>query len=128
MPWEVFENKRYARVAAISVDKSGRILWGKATHLLLGSPDHIELYLDRERKLLGLKKADASRYNFRVHKSMLQNTWTVSAKGPLNAVGLLPPETIRGFAIQEPESDIVYIKLEGLEVLKYYDELAKAGI
>ena len=63
MPFEVFQGQR-VRVTdepTITIQKRGNISLNLPAYEALGSPDHVELLYDRERKLMGIRKTTDSK-------------------------------------------------------------------
>lgn len=57
MPWEPFDKRSAAASKApmVSIQRKGPFSLNKAAHELMGSPEAVELFFDREQQLVGFK-------------------------------------------------------------------------
>jgi hypothetical protein len=78
---------------AISVYKGGNVRWNQAAHSALGEPLYVELLVDRERKLLGIRRSEDNPKAFTVRH--LPNRLSIAARPTLAALELGRPVTIR---------------------------------
>lgn len=111
MSWEVLPagvSKR-SNEPAISVQKNFRISWNRGTQDALGNPEHVDLLLDRSGRRLGLRKCELSETSFKARKAKDQDTWGISAKGPLTAAGIAVEASHRRYA--ETADGIVFIDI-----------------
>jgi hypothetical protein len=114
MAWEKLSAKISKRtdMAAISIQKSGRVAWNQGTQKALGEPNFVELLIDRKAGRLGLRKADKGMANFPVKQVGSQKTWGISAQGALGLAGLSVDAAYRRYA--EVDNDVVFIDIAEL--------------
>jgi hypothetical protein len=97
---------------SISIQKNGRISWNKGTQHALGNPEFVDVLLDRLEKRLGVRRSERTETAYTVRKSATQDSWGVSADGPLKAAGIVVSRSHRRYAAVDGE--IVYIDLTEL--------------
>jgi hypothetical protein len=82
MPFELFTKETAAgsAVPSVSIQKKGIIALNRAAYAVLGQPQAVELFFDRERQLVGLRGADPRLDNAqRVRTNTNGNAYLVSA-------------------------------------------------
>lgn len=111
MSWEVLPARMSKRSnePAISVQKNFRVSWNRGTQAVLGSPEYVELLLDRTAKRLGIRKTGKSETSYTVRKAGAQDTWGISAEGPMKAAGITVETSHRRYALVD--GDIVHIDI-----------------
>lgn len=97
---------------AISLMKNYRISWNRATQQVLGEPEFVDLLIDPATKRMGLRRTAKSEVSFPVRKSASQDSWGISAEGPLKAAGILVASSHRRYA--ETTDGIVHIGIAEL--------------
>lgn len=65
MAFEVFKKTSapLARVPTVTIQKRGLMSLNRAAHALIGSPEHVELLYDADRRMVGLRPTEASNPN-----------------------------------------------------------------
>lgn len=94
MNWETLDARSSRRTdePAISVQKNYRVSWNQGAQKAMGGPEYIEILLNREAGLLGLRRAEKSETTFPVRRVAGQRSWGVSAQGALVTAGITDVE------------------------------------
>ena len=100
-------------VPSVGLQRNGRIAWNRGAQESLGHPQFVRLLLDDEGQRLGVQKAECMEEGaFAVQKAAKQQTWSISAFGALQQVGLSVGYSYRKYAQQD--GDILWIPLAEL--------------
>ena len=117
LKWEKIEPKPRQRIYGepfISILKSGKISINKAaTEKYLGDVRFVELFLERERKLLGIRPV-AGGDIFSAFKLAHNKKWgssMISARSILQELGILRDQTIRYPAYWDAEEGMLVVEL-----------------
>ncbi len=112
MPFEVFTPEAAAESgpAYVSIQKQGIIAFNRAAFALLGEPTAVELLYDRERSLVGLRRAEESAsHALRVRTSSAGGTFVVSAARFVKHYGI-PNDVGRRWSADH-EGGVVFIDI-----------------
>jgi len=115
MAWNKLDSQAggIANTPSISIQKTGKIAWNEPAQEALGKPEHVEVLIDDETALLGVKKTiKPTASDFAVKRYGDQKSWSVSAKRPLKSVGIEPDAAYRQQA--NMDNGVLTIKIGGL--------------
>ena len=114
--WEVLSSQaRLAdRLLMLSINRNGRLTFNAPLFKALGEPEFIRLLYDSESDRLGVVKSAPAIDAYPVKKSKTQETYGVSAFGPLKAIERAPEKAFRAQA-KDVGDGVWAISLEGLE-------------
>lgn len=110
MAWLVLGTGEAAVPAEMSIRKGGRISWNLAAQTALGNPKYVDILVDVERNLLGIRKARSG--SAKVTRDRKRNHWLISALVTLRQARLLVERPHHRPA--SLDGDILYIPLDAL--------------
>ncbi len=119
MPFEVFKRQRLApdKDPLITIQKKGIFSLNQIAYEALGKPEAVELLYDRDARIIGLRKVDASvQHAYRVRPFGSGATWLVSGTAFTKYYEIDLSVPIRYTARKERDMLVIDLKDAGIKV------------
>jgi hypothetical protein len=131
MPFEEFKRNRMpsTQTPAITIQKRGALSLNIAAFEALGSPEHVVLLYDRERKYIGIRKASATTPHAYTVRGVGNNqaTHVVSGKAFLSYYGIPRDVARRWPAKTRGNMLVIDLKQPGTEVTGHSSRAHEGG-
>lgn len=119
MPWKSVPKQRGGRYPTnpfISIQKSGAIFPSSLVRDWLKQPEYLEILIDEEKRLLGLRATDdKAAYHVVYSKS---NAIHIAGSNAIRRLGIELDKTHRATATLDADSGIAYICVDDLRPIK----------